>query len=366
MEKKKVLFLGRFPSPIHGASVINENYFNALDKDRNFITKKIKINYSKSLGQVGEVSIKKFFYTLVSYIKLKKELLFFSPDVIYFEIAPRGVAFLRDSIYVLICKFFRKKIVFQFHAKGVKSFIGKNNILKAFYKFIFRKTKVIILSNLLYSDIEDVISKDQIEILPNGIKEEIDEKKFKKIIQKRTRSKTKNLLFLSNMIESKGPLDVLNICSELNQKKVDFECLFVGRFHDNKFEKVFFKRLQELKLKKKCKYLGPKYGKEKFEILEETNYLILPTKYPEECFPVVILEAFMYGIPVLSYDNGAIQEMIAKDFLGYVSIQRKWEELFITLNKRFKKEEEPKKIRGEFKKKYTLKKSKGKLKKLLK
>ena len=294
MAKKKILFLGRFAPPVHGAAVMNENYFSSLSKDKRFIVKKIKINYSSSLDQLGEVSFKKFLYTLSSYFKLNKELIFFRPDLVYFEIAPKGTAFFRDSLYALFCKLFMRKIIFQLHAKGVKKFSSKNILIRSFYKLIFRETKVVLLSNLLYPDVEGVIAKNQIEILPNGIKDEITSKEFEKIIKERLKNKKPKLLFLSNMIESKGPLDVLDICNELSQKKIQFECNFIGKFQDKTFEKIFFKKLKELKLSEKCKYLGPLYGEEKLKVLARSNYLLFPTKYAEECFPLVVLESFMY------------------------------------------------------------------------
>ncbi len=156
------------------------------------------------------------------------------------------------------------------------------------------------------------------------------------------------------MIETKGPLDVLYICNELKKKKIEFECSFVGKFQDSNFEKKFFKELNSLNLERECKYLGPKYGKEKFKILEKTNYLIFPTTYPEETFGLVIIESFMYGIPALSYDNASIKEIILNKKLGYVSKKGDWENISKELIKRIKKVESSKEIREEFKKKYLL------------
>jgi len=152
------------------------------------------------------------------------------------------------------------------------------------------------------------------------------------------------------MIESKGPIEVLKICSELKKQNIKFNCSFVGKFHDTSFEKKFLGKIKRYKLEKSCKYLGPKYGEEKEKILENTNYLIFPTKYPEETFGRVILEAFMYGVPVLSYNNGAIKEIISKNYLGFVSEKSKWKELAIELSKRLKVKENHKKVREHFNK----------------
>jgi len=361
---KKVLFLGRFPPPIHGAALMNQNYFEALKKEKDIYIKNIKINYSDSLEEVGKINLKKLIGFFIVFFNLIKELLFFRPDIIYFELAPKGLAFFRDSIYIIICKLFRKKILFHLHAKGLTT-LKKNFISRNYAKFIFKNTSVIILSSIFYYEVKGFFRKKKIFIIPNAIKDELTEKQFENIIKKRNKNKKTILLFLSNILKSKGPLDVLKICKELKDDKIKFVCNFVGAFQEEKFKKRFYEELKKLELEKECVYLGPKYGKEKFKLLEKTNYLIFPTR--EDAFPIVILEAFMFGIPVFSYDTGAIREIISKNYLGFVAKQKDYIALYHELKKRILlKKDKPQKIREEFKNRYVLEKSVEKLKKVLK
>ena len=361
---KKILFLGRFAPPMHGAAKMNELYFNALEKDKNFSIKKIKLNKYNSLENIGKVDKAK----IKGYLQTIRELIFnlnkFKPEIVYLEMAPRGIAFFKDSFFVLISKLFRKRVFIQFHAKGSKH-TTKNFLARQYYKFIFKNTKIILLSTILFDDIKNVAKLEQIKVLPNGIPDEITDKEFSKIVAKRKKNKKPILLFLSNMIETKGPIDVLKICNKLNKEGFDFECNFVGKFQDEEFKIRFKNQLKDFKLEKKCKYLGAKYGKDKKKILEKTNFLIFPTKYQEECYPLVILESFMYGVPVFSYDNGAIKEIISKDYLGFVSKNNKWEELKKEIEKGFGKKIDYKKIRESFKKRFLLSKSETKLKKII-
>ncbi|GIU68448.1 MAG: glycosyl transferase [Candidatus Parcubacteria bacterium] len=356
MKKLKILFIGRFPPPVHGASLVNESYFKSKIINQKFQTDKVNLSYSKNLEEIGKFNLRKFFSIPITKLKILKKIIFFKPDLIYFEIAPVGFAFLRDSIYVLILKLFRKRIIFQIHARGINKVV-KNKLLKEYYKFVFKNTKMILLSKILYGEIKKIIPKENVYILPNGIKDELNEKKFDVIISKRNKNKKPILLFLSNMIEEKGALDVLKICNELKKRRINFECLFVGSWQNKLFEKKWKYFLKKYELEKKCKYLGPKYGKEKEKILKKTSFLIFPTTYKNESFPLVILEAFMFGIPVLSYNNGAIKEIISKDYLGKVVKKEHWEQLTEELEKRLKKlptKGSMKKIRQHFKRHYTL------------
>jgi glycosyltransferase involved in cell wall biosynthesis len=171
-----------------------------------------------------------------------------------------------------------------------------------------------------------------------------------------------NLNEFKNMIESKGSMDVLKVCNKLKKEGTNFECNFVGKFQDKEFKKKFNEQLSNYELKEECKYLGAKYDKDKKKIFERTKYFIFPTKYPKECYPLVILESFMYGIPVLSYNNGAIKEIISKDYLGIVS-NNDWESLanYITISKNI----EYQNIRNYFKKFYIFKNASNKMKEIL-
>lgn len=359
---KKILFLGRFAPPMHGAAKMNDLYFNALKRNNNFEVKKIKLNKYDSLEDIGKIGwekIKGYFQTLKELIS---EIRKFDPEVIYLEMAPRGIAFFKDSILVLISKLFKKKVFIQFHAKGANQ-TTKNKIAESYYKFIFKNTKIILLSKVLFDDIKNVAKLEQIEILPNGITDEITDKEFQKIIITRKKNKKLIFLFLSNMIETKGPIEVLKICNELNKEGIDFECNFIGKFQNEEFKIKFMDRVKEYRLDKKCKYLGAKYGKDKKPILQKTDFLIFPTQYPEECYPLVILEAFMYGIPVFSYNNGAISNIVNENILGFVSKNNDWREL----SKKIKTQKSyPTKIRTIFKKHYELEKSVKKLYGILK
>jgi len=354
MEKDKILFLGRFPPPVHGAARMNELYLKSKLINDKFDIKKLQISYVKSIEDIGKFSLYKILGIFLVAFKLFYRLIFFRPKIIYFEVAPAGFAFFRDSFFVFICKIFQKKIIFHFHAKGMNEVI--NSKLKLLYsKLVFRKTKAILLSKLLYkgtSGVSKVISRKNIYIVPNGVYDELNEKEFKEIIKIRNKNKKPTLLFLSNMIESKGPLEVLEICNLLNKDGLDFECLFIGAWPDEEIKNKWNGLVKKYNLEKKCTYLGKKYGDEKKEIIKKANFLLFPTKYKLETFGLVIIEAFMFGIPVLSYDNASIKNIISNSNLGYISYNQDFKELYDYLRKNIKKKFNAEWIRNYFKKNY--------------
>lgn len=161
---KKMLFIGRFPPPMHGAAKMNSEYYKVLDRQYRLI--RLKLNVFKKFEDIGKKGVIKGIKTFFIYIKLLLILIFWRPNKVYFEIATVGVAFYRDSICVLLCKLFRRKILFHVHSSQVGD--GK------YYKFIFKNTRIILLSKLLENEWSHIYDDKDIEYLPNGIPDELN------------------------------------------------------------------------------------------------------------------------------------------------------------------------------------------------
>ena len=56
--KNKILFMGRFPPPVHGAAVMNEFYFNSLEIGRKFEIDRVSINNKGDFKYIGRFSFK--------------------------------------------------------------------------------------------------------------------------------------------------------------------------------------------------------------------------------------------------------------------------------------------------------------------
>jgi len=68
---------------------------------------------------------------------------------------------------------------------------------------------------------------------------------------------------------------------------------------------------------KNIKYYGPAYGDKKFEILNTSDIFVFPPIEPE-AFPLVILEAMAFGLPVVTTDQGGITEAIIDGKGGFI------------------------------------------------
>jgi glycosyltransferase involved in cell wall biosynthesis len=183
------------------------------------------------------------------------------------------------------------------------------------YRFVFRNTDVILLSSFLYPDIQKYVPLSAVHYCPNGIKA------FENTIIPERENERIEILFLSNMIRSKGVFVLLEACNILNKRNLHFHCTFIGGKGDIT-EEEFKTKVAEYKLDTSISYVGKKLGKEKNDFLANANIFVLPTYYEKECFPLVLLEAMQASLPVVSTYEGGIPDIVEDGITGYLVPQK--------------------------------------------
>lgn len=303
---KKALFILQIPPPNHGASAVGESIMKSSK-----INHKVNIDYVR-FSTVPKSNHFKVLFRIIAfaslYIKVFYRLCCHRYNLIYLTPTLTGLAFYKDFFVVLIVKLFSKNIVYHFHNKG----ISVNKAVPKFIKrFFFKNVKVILLSKKLYSDISNYVEEKNVSYCANGVLSNSSQTK-NKIINENIR-----LLFLSNLIESKGVFVLLEACRDLVKRNLAFSCHFVGPFYNINEEK-FFSYINKNHLQQYVKYHGAKYNNDKIEMFKMADLFVFPTFYSDECFPLVILEAMSYGLPVISTNEGAISEIIDDGENGFI------------------------------------------------
>ena len=311
MNKNRVLLFVKVPPPLTGATIINKQVVDSELLKEYFTVRSIQISYSNEVSKLGKINLKKILIFIKLIYFLIFECVFYYPKIIYFQLSPLGKAFYRDLLFIFIIKIFRIKILFHLHGKGIKR-VSEKGTLKIIYKFAFSNSEVICLSQNLKSDISNVYNKE-VHILNNGIPN------YKNTFKERDFSKSNdlriNILFLSNLLVSKGIIDFLSVMRILDKKNIEFNAFIVGAEGDMA-EKALNVEIDTYNLQKKVKYLGPKYDIEKHEIFEKSDILIYPTY--NDAFPLVLLEAMIHGLPIIASNEGAISEIIINEVTGFI------------------------------------------------
>lgn len=309
--KPTILFILHLPPPVHGAAMMGKYIRESQLINDAFDCHYINLALAKDLADIGKGGRQK----LIRYIKLLKtifrEVRRFRPSLVYVTPNAKGSAFYKEFVIVMLLKLMRQKIVVHYHNKGVATRQDRpvDNFL---YRRFFKNLKVILLAEALYEDVRKYVDWKDVFICSNGIPEQNTEPGPKR------NNRIPHLLFLSNLLESKGVLVLLDACRILKDKGYSFICEFVGgetgEIDARRFEnEVRARRLNELVF-----YKGPKSGKEKQMYFKHADIFVFPTYYPNECFPLVLLEAMEAGTACISTNEGGIRDIIDEGITGFI------------------------------------------------
>ena len=131
--------------------------------------------------------------------------------------------------------------------------------------------------------------------------------------QKREEKKLLNepikLLFISRLVKEKGVFELIEAFKSLSKKRDDIELTVAG-------DGDAFNEIEErIKNQKNIKLTGFVEGKEKIELFKTSDIYILPSY--TEGLPVSVLEAMLFGLPILTTQVGGLKRFFKNEQMGY-------------------------------------------------
>lgn len=308
MVPKKILFIVQLPPPTHGCSLMNKLVVESRLINSTYESDLIPLYYAKSLSDMGSLSLLKILKLIGYFFRIVVKLTVKRPDLIYFNLTPTGNTLYRDLVLIILFKIFNIKTIYHLHRKGFINDNQKGTFKKWIYKFVFNRASIICLSNSLSKELTGFAN--DVHIVNNGIRVTRLSNKLEKSVQSPVR-----ILFLSNLWKFKGIYEFLGALKVLNARNVNFHAHVVGDSGDVTYNEIAT-FIKEHELDNKVFLLGPKYGDEKIVELNKADIFVFPSK--DEAFPLVLLEAMQYELPIVSSYEGAIPEIVENERTGFL------------------------------------------------
>lgn len=313
--KKEILIIAPLTPPYTGNALPVKYIF-----DKFSISYKVKlINLSKGSFKSGLNSYKRIFQIIIILAKV----IFYQKgkNLIYLTVAESTLGNLRDIVIYLFTFFNNKKIVIHLlGGNSMKQILSNKNSLYFWLNkfFISRLGGVIVEGQFQANFFNKLISNEKIHIIHNFAQHFLYLSE-EKIQRKFTQLNPIRILFLSNLIYGKGHYELLDAFLKLeDEAKLQFQVDFAGSFETDE-EKIEFEN--KIKPCRFIKYWGHVSGELKTELFKNAHIFCLPSYYPFEGQPFVLVEAYAAGCAVITTNHSGIG-YIFKDKQNGIEVEK--------------------------------------------
>lgn len=322
-DKKTIIFMAPTPPPYMGPSVATEIILKSRFVEE-FNVIHIDTADRRSLSKLCKIDVTNIYLALKHYVLLFQKLLFNKVDLVYIPISQATVGFLRDTGFIIISKLFRKKIVLHLRGGYFREFYNSSDRVE---KYIIRKAlkrvdRMIVLGECLKVLFEGLVPAEELSVVPNGLN-----MSFGSIENRNPNRDYFVVLFLSNLIETKGFKDVLYSVKRVIKKYTNVRYVFAGgwRKQEDKLECEDYVKRE--RINDYVDFVGTVTGEQKKKFLKDANVFVFPTYYPMEGHPWAIVEAMAAGLPIITTDQGCIKESVINGENGFIIPKRNVEAL---------------------------------------
>lgn len=303
--KKRVLFIMHMPPPVHGAAMVGQYIHDSEVVNGAFDCHYINLTTASGLDDIGKGGVKKLYRFTQKLKKIRRVIKTLSPNLIYVTPCSAGGPFYKDFVIVELIKKWcgDENVVLHFHNKGVKTRHDRWLDDKLYQRF-FKGIKVILLAEALYEDVKKYVSRENCYVCSNSIPDAIS----KNVIPNRKRNTPPRILWLTNLMRTKGLMEYLEALQILQKRGIQFMADFVGGATVEVDENSFNNAVKACGLNGLVTYYGRKYGAEKDAFFANADIFVLPSY--TEAFPLTTLEAMQYGLPVVATNVGGISAQV--------------------------------------------------------
>ena len=302
--KKKILVVGQTPPPLGGQAMMIKYMLDGSYPDIEL--DHVRMTFSKEIAECGKVNISKIFELPRVLFLILFRRLFGGAQVLYYPCSgPAMVPVIRDMALLIPTRWLFKRTIFHFHASGHSEFYDR---LPAVFRVLFRiafhrPDAAVHLSKGVPQDGIKLGAKSNY-VVPNGIPDDaatfLDSPK----------GKVPCIFHIGMLMEEKGIRVLVEACRLLKERGLEFTLNLVGMFQSGEFEESVRGKVREYGLDDRVIFAGQRFGGEKIQAFAEADIFCFPTFHPTEGFPVALLEAMSFALPVVTTKWRGLAEVV--------------------------------------------------------
>jgi glycosyltransferase involved in cell wall biosynthesis len=318
----KVLVVGQTPPPYSGQAIMIERFVNCKMTDVELVH--VRMGFSSQINESGRVRVSKILHMFAVIARIIYHRFADQAQILYYPPAgPDRVPMYRDFFILIATRWLFAKTIFHFRAGGISELYEQ---LPAWQRWLFRRAyfgadAAIRLSELNPEDGRQLQAKRHY-VIPNGLDDPFPGLVLPPVDSAKTRGDNLRILYVGILRESKGVMVLVEACGKLAARGLPFQLELMGDWQSYEFTVRVERRIRELDLESRIRFLGVKTGDERYVDYRRADVLCFPTFYNCETFGNVLIEAMACGLPTVSTRWRGIPSIVADGETGFLVAPR--------------------------------------------
>jgi glycosyltransferase involved in cell wall biosynthesis len=313
----KILILGSLPPPYGGPEVMMESLLKGLrQQNTKLAVRHLNTQVSRSLAEKGgKHQLRKSVYGAYQVIQLVRELITFSPDVVYLTLtnSPSFLGFLRDSPFMLATLLFRKRLAVWFLG-GHYFYAHTTGLKRALVRFLLSRVSLAVVEgDGLKGVFQGLVPAERIRGLPNSVDDAAFGEARRRLATQGNPDTRKRILFVGLMCPEKGVRDIIAAIPRVHGAHF----IFAGEWPSAQDEREVRGFLHRNRVAERVTFAGVVSGAPKFDLFCSSDIFVFPTYFVYEGHAVSSVEALAAGLPIICTDHGALSESVRDGWNGF-------------------------------------------------
>jgi glycosyltransferase involved in cell wall biosynthesis len=319
----RIIIAGQVPPPIGGQNVMIARIVEIFAKEPDFTVEHLPFAFTHNWSTRRRASLRKGWELLRVVGRLSRIRLHGRIDCLLFPVGgPAMTPMLRDFALVPMCRLLATNVVLHLHAAGHRKAISKlPKIVSVLTRAVYARCDAAIVPTAFCREDAETLGIRRVEVVPNPVPD-----RFKRSLVSRGSQDPVTAMYVGHLSNDKGTPQLLNALKEVRRDHPELHLRLLGEPLWPYTSAELQRSIEMLGLQDAVEIMGVVHGECKWQIFGAAELFIFPSVAVSESFSLVLVEAMMWGLPIVATDWRANREVMGEGggvcFDPYPDLQR--------------------------------------------
>ena len=302
----RVLIVGPLPPPVGGVETVTKAVLES-DALRVFEVRHCDTTKGRPKQTQGKFDLGNIWWALIHFSRMLSHAVAYRPDVVYMPVTATWSGFWRDAVLALLARLAGAKIAGHVHGAWFDRILARQGLTGRLVRASIEKYDTLLMLGAPWKKlVERYGYGGKILIVSPTVSRECFG--VGSMFDRRYDVTSARGLFVGQVGARKGVFELLDALHRLRLADDTTRMTIVGPPEFEGEWAAVMERCKVLNIADIVRFTGPLEGEALYSEFRNSDYFVLPSH--SEGLPIVVLEAGMFGLPVVATPVGAVTDVL--------------------------------------------------------